>query len=117
MEEYKGSTPIKYERAMRYNPDTIASRPFIYKGKWVPICIYTDVTAPDIHHTSVVYFNTHTGVVWFQLPDELANDPIFGDKKIIDAMREHPNELSAWILAEPHRFEDTWASQQFPNLN
>lgn len=115
MRPYNGKIPNKYELAVRYNPDTImAGVLYIYKNKWVPIIIYTDITRPDIHQTMLVYYNSHTGVVWDELPDELGNDIIFGDRRIISPMREHPNELLAWLFSNPNKYKDF---PFYPNIN
>lgn len=116
MEPFHGSIPEKYSNAIRYNPDTIPiqslveeriqSMVYTYKKKWVPLCIFTDITNPDIRATRIVYLNAENGNVYNELPSELLNDELLGDLQINAAMREHPNELVAWILAEPKRFSN-----------
>lgn len=113
MSPYKGSLPNKYELARRINPDTIPTELYIYRNKWVSFTCFKDVTSPDIRDTVIYYYNTISEAVWTVLPDELENDPIFGDHKVSPPMREHPNELSAFILAEPDRFSECWVKQHF----
>jgi hypothetical protein len=117
MEPYAGTLPQKYELARRINPDTLPFDLYIYKNKWVVFCVFNNITNPDIRATGIYYYNTNTERVMTDLPEELRTDEIFGDSKINSSMREHPAELSAWILAEPERFADTWALQHFPKFS
>jgi hypothetical protein len=129
MEPYLGAIPEKYLKALRHNPNTLPmnfevtntvflfsrsirenvqnSMVYKYKEKWVPLCIFNDITNPDMGSTRIVYLNAENGIVYDELPSELVNDDIFDDSRITSTMREHPNELVAWVLAEPERFSDT----------
>jgi hypothetical protein len=114
MKPYSGKIPKKYEDVIRYNPDTINAGIFyIYKDKWVPLIMYDDISNPNIHQTKLKYLNTESQVVWNELPNELVEDPIFGERRINTAMREHPDEMAAWIFAEPGKYNDL---AFFPNI-
>lgn len=117
MTPYAGTLPQKYEEVRRINPDTLPSELYLYKGKWVIFCVFKDITHPDIRDTVINYYNVHTKRVWSETPDELRADEIFGDYKIIPAMREHPAELSAWICAEPERFQTNSFYSMFQNFS
>lgn len=124
---WRGKLPEKYEAIRRINPDTEwCGALYVIKNTWVPFCVYREIDRPNVRHTIVWYYNIYTGMVWkstgiFDLPPEIADDSAWTDTRINMAMREHPNEMSAWFLASPEKYENCILSRLFsrnwPKLN
>lgn len=108
-----GKLPDKYEAIRRINPDTEWGDGALYvlKKRWVPFCVFRDVDRPNVRNTIVWYYNVKTGMVWkstgiLDLPPEIGEDSAWNDVRINMAMREHPNEMSAWFAASPEKYEN-----------
>lgn len=112
-EPWNGKLPEKYNSIRRLNPDTEWANGGLYviKKTWVPFSVFEDVSKPNIQNTKVWYYNINTGMIWkstniLDLPPELSTDKLWNDSKINMAMREHPIELAAWLLASPEKYSD-----------
>lgn len=108
-EKWSGKLPEKYEAIRRINPDTEWSGLYTIKNCLVPFCVFADINRPSLQRTFVWYYNINKRTVWkskgiFDLPPELVGDKIWTDPRINMAMREHPNEMSAWLLSNPERY-------------
>ena len=59
-EPYKGSIPVRLLSQLRFNPDTLTDMFWVWKGTWVPLCLFLDPVKPSFQNTAVWYYNVKT---------------------------------------------------------
>lgn len=96
-EPWTGPTlPRELEDNRRYNPDTIATPLWCWRGIWVPIPIFKYPSAPDLGSTATWFYNVKTGLISHTVPPDFA--AFFGEGQPA-AVLEHPYETAAYMLA------------------
>lgn len=93
---WSGTLPKKLEDARRYNPDTIATPFWIWRGTWVPIPVFKYPSSPELGTTVTWFYNVGTGVTSHDVPVDVA--AFFGERQQA-AVLEHPYETAAYMLS------------------
>lgn len=89
--------PPQLEEVRRYNPDTMENPLWIWNEEWVPVCVFLNPVTPSLKYTNVWFYNVKSRIHWRQVPKEMAT--FFSSSLNISAY-EHPNEVSAYMLAD-----------------
>ena len=95
-EPWTGSIPRHLEENRRYNPDTIATPLWCWRGTWVPVPVFRYPSAPELGAAVTWFYNVKTGVTHHEVPADVA--AFFGERQPA-AVLEHPYETAAYILA------------------
>lgn len=95
MKPWNGTLPKEIEQSRRLNPDLLAIPFFIWKNKWVPLCIFNDPGKPSLSNASTVWYNVDLKTTTQLAPEDWST--FFG--KVPDD--EHPWEISAYYIADP----------------
>jgi len=93
--EWQGRLPLSLENHRRYNPDTIDSPLWAFKGVWVPVPVFHDVSRPAVADVSIWFYHTESRQHVKEVPLELA--AVF--PQLPAAAYEHPRELTAYMLS------------------
>lgn len=93
---YEGGLPEKLSGALRHNPDTLEQPLWLWRGEWVPVCIFTNPTTPTLNDTAVWFYNTKRGQYITVVPAEMTH---FFGSRLPPVAYEHPYELAAYLLA------------------
>jgi hypothetical protein len=93
---YNGGLPEKFNGMLRHNPDTLEQPLWLWRGEWVPVCLFTNPTTPTLSDTAVWFYNTKRGSYVTAVPAEMHH--FFGDG-LPPVAYEHPYELAAYLLA------------------
>ncbi len=102
--EWKGKLPNDLEENRRYNPDTIDCPLWIFEDKWIPIPIFGDISNPKIGEVDVWFYNPEKRIRTRNIPGELLS---YYSDSLPSVAFEHPRELSAYLLSEPHKYENS----------
>ena len=94
MKVWSGTLPSNLEAKRRLNPDLLPIPFYIWKDKWVSLCVFKDTGIPSLGNSSTVWFDTTQKVVSTQAPDGWYD--FFG--KVTND--EHPWEISAYYIAD-----------------
>lgn len=95
---FNGNLPEKLSGALRHNPDTLEQPLWVWRGEWVPVCLFTNPTTPSLNDTAVWFYNTKRGMYITTVPAEMAH--FFGSRGTLPPVAyEHPYELAAYLLA------------------
>lgn len=100
---WNGTLPTKFEENRRYNPDTIDCPLWIFKDTWVPVPIFKDIMAPTMNMVSIWFYNPTKGYHLTRIPEEVSS--YFSN--LDEVAFEHPREITAYMLAEPKKFESS----------
>lgn len=95
-EPFKGQIPVRLLNQLRFNPDTMADMFWVWKGTWVPMCLFLDPVNPSFQNTAVWYYNVKTQIHRTTAPPEYV---AFFSSTLPPSAYEHPCELSAYFLA------------------
>lgn len=90
--------PLDIRQHMRINPDTIMSGPYCWRNEWVALPIFQSTTQPKMGDIAVWFLNVRTGRISHSMPDTWKE--YFHSGGLSTSAHEHPNELSAYMLAE-----------------
>lgn len=97
---WEGYLPTSLEEHRRYNPDTIRSPLYVYDQIWVPVPIFKDISKPHVTEIEVWFYNIHSKYHYKTVPDVLAK----AFPSVPPTAYEHPRELTAYLLSEPHKY-------------
>lgn len=89
-----GSLPADIEAKRRLNPDLLQIPFYVWKDKWVPLCVFNDAGKPSLTNSSTVWFDIEKKVLIKTAPDGWYD--FFG--KVPDD--EHPWEISAYYIPD-----------------
>jgi hypothetical protein len=92
---FEGTLPTHLATQVRINPDTLADPLWLWKGEWIPICVFTDPVRPSFKETAVWFYNKNTGIHRTSPPPDM--HAFFSSRLPVSAY-EHPCELSAYLL-------------------
>jgi hypothetical protein len=93
---YHGGLPEKFHGMLRHNPDTLAHPLWIWRGEWVPVCLFTNPTTPTLKDTAVWFYNAQKGMYVTTPPAPML---AFFGSSLPAVAYEHPYELAAYLLA------------------
>jgi hypothetical protein len=93
---YRGDLPDKFQGMLRHNPDTLAHPLWIWRGEWVPVCLFTNPTTPTLKDTAVWFYNAQKGMYITTPPASIL---AFFGPSLPAVAYEHPYELAAYLLA------------------
>ena len=96
MEPYEGTFPDALVTRRRLNPDTLIQPHYMWKGRWVPIPIFSNTQTPVLGSIKIAYYNVKSGAWQSFIPPEM--EEFFGQMSMAQA--EHPNELAAYWLTD-----------------
>lgn len=87
--------PARWLSRCRMNPDTIDSRFWAYKGRYVPLPLYEREDKPDLRQVVVQWWDKETGIRQSQAPR------LFQERYgSMPSQPEHPRELTAVELSK-----------------
>ena len=92
---FTGTLPTYLATQVRINPDTLTDPLWLWKGEWVPLCVFTDPVRPTFKETEVWFYNINTGVHRKTPPPDMT---AFFSSRLPASAYEHPNEISAYML-------------------
>lgn len=92
---FEGTLPNHLATQVRINPDTLTDPLWLWKGEWIPICVFTDPVKPTFKETEVWFYNKNTGVHRKTPPPDMT---AFFSSRLPPSAYEHPSELSAYLL-------------------
>ena len=92
---FTGTLPNHLATQVRINPDTLTDPRWLWKGEWVPICVFTDPVRPTFKETEVWFYNINTGVHRKTPPPDMT---AFFSSRLPPSAYEHPNEIAAYLL-------------------
>ncbi len=104
--EWEGELPDELEYNRRYNPDTIDCPLFLFRGKWIPIPIFRDISNPKLGEVDIWFYNPGNRIWIKSIPPELLS---YYSDSLPSSAYEHPRELTAYILSEPDKYKDILA--------
>jgi hypothetical protein len=110
--EWMGELPESLEKYRRYNPDTIDSPLWIFRGKWVPVPIFQDITHPKIGEVTMWFYNPHGEYHVTSTPSELA----LLYRGLPLSAYENPREITAYMLSEPNKYVYSSAFEELVKL-
>jgi len=87
--------PERLQEVLRINPDTIYQPLFVWKGEWVPMCVFLNPMSPSFKETAVWFYNVRTRIHYKNIPSPLAS--FFSGDLPLTAY-EHPNEIAAYMM-------------------
>ena len=105
-EEYKDEIPDSIAKRIRINPDTLGWPIFIWKDKWIPLCLFEREDKPNLRECTYCWYNPKGGVLLKSMPP--AWREFFGNV----GQSEHPNELAACYVAEYNLYKNVDAAKQ-----
>lgn len=105
--------PEELYTMIRINPDTIQYGLYCWRNEWVPIPVFLSPTQPKINECAIWYWNVKTHIIRHTMPEVWRS--YFYSPLISNFAYEHPNELSAYMLAELSA--DTKSPQAFVDLS
>lgn len=89
--------PPRIEASRRYNPDTVDCPVWIFRGTWIPVPVFKDISRPRVDEVEIWFIHAKEGYHVRTIPDELRTEyptaPI--------SAFEHPREMAAYLLSEP----------------
>lgn len=109
---WNGELPEQLEKYRRFNPDTIDCPYWIFQDEWIPIPIFRDITHPKVGDVEIWFYNPHRRYHIKHVPSELSE--YFRD--LPPSAYEHPRELTAYMLSEPDRQENSAAFKHLIEL-
>jgi len=92
---YTGPLPEPLITQARLNPDTLTDPFWLWKGEWVPICLFTDPVKPSFQQTAVWFYNVRTGLHQQAPPPDMT---AFFSSRVPPSAYEHPCEMAAYLL-------------------
>jgi hypothetical protein len=95
--------PVSLDEHRRFNPDTIQAPFYVYDNQWVPLPIFKDISKPSLTETEVWFYNIHSKYHSKSVPDVIRKE----FPSVPSAAYEHPRELCAYLLSEPHKYSDS----------
>ena len=98
---WQGQLPSHLESHQRYNPDTIDTPLWIYKDTWIPIPIFKDITNPKVNEADIWFYHATLEYHIKQVPPEITR--FYPD--LPASAYEHPREITAYMLAEPDKYQ------------
>lgn len=99
--EWNGYLPVSLEEQRRFNPDTIQTPLWVFQHTWVPVPIFKDITHPNMREVEIWFYDVQSRYHRKTVPESL--EKMFPD--VPASAYEHPRELCAYLLSEPHRYE------------
>ncbi len=87
--------PTRWLQRCRMNPDTIDSRFWAYRGRYVPLPLYEREDKPDLRQVVIQWWDKETGIRQNQAPREFQER--YGS---MPSQPEHPRELTAVELSK-----------------
>jgi hypothetical protein len=100
---WNGVIPEKFERARRYNPDTIDCPLWIFNNEWIPIPIFKDITRPNVSEVEIWFYNPSRNYHITRVPESIA----LYFPNLPSSAYEHPREITAYLLSEPDKYENS----------
>jgi hypothetical protein len=94
MKVWSGRLPSAIEAKHRLNPDLLQVPFYVWKDKWVSLCLFNDTGIPSLGNSSTAWFNVEQKVISKTAPDGWYD--FFG--KVPDD--EHPWEIAAYYIAD-----------------
>lgn len=104
-EIWNGKLPDFLENARRYNPDTIDAPFWVFNGQWVPIPIFKDVSRPNVANVEIWFYDIKKNYHIRRVPAEV--ESYFSN--LPPNAYEHPFEITAYMLSEPHKYNNSIA--------
>lgn len=104
--------PEEIYTMIRINPDTIQYGLYCWRDEWVPIPVFLSPTQPKMNECEIWFWNAKTHRIRRTMPEAWRS--YFHSSLIPNSAYEHPNELSAYMLAELPA--DTRSPQAFVDL-
>jgi hypothetical protein len=103
----EGDLPEKVEIARRLNPDLLPFPFFAWKGRWVSLAVYKDMTNPSLTGASTVWYDTEQKIMTSVPPD--------GWKEFFGGVvsDEHPWEIAAYLITDPNGSPASKSLQDF----
>lgn len=95
--------PDLLESNRRFNPDTIRASFYVYDNKWVPVPIFKDISKPNLNETEVWFYDITSKYHHKSVPEVLRKE----FPSVPPSAYEHPRELCAYLLSEPHKYGDS----------
>jgi len=100
--EWSGQIPNNLDSARRFNPDTIDCPYWIYRGEWIPIPIFVNITHPKVADVEIWFYNPEKKYHIKTVPSVLTNQL----PGLPPNAYEHPREIAAYILSEPDKYAE-----------
>ena len=100
--EWVDELPASLASNRRYNPDTIDSPIWIFRKRWVPIPIFKDPSQPKIQDVDIWFYDVILQYHIKNVPAEM----MIAYPNLPASAYEHPRELTAYMLAEPKKYQD-----------
>jgi hypothetical protein len=100
---WNGQLPEQLEKNRRYNPDTIDYPLWIFNETWVPIPVFRDISRPNVADVEIWFYNPQKQYHSKTVPGEISSYY----PNLPHSAYEHPRELSAYMLSEPEKYEDS----------
>jgi hypothetical protein len=100
---WNGQLPEQLENNRRINPDTIDCPLWIFQNEWVSVPIFNDITRPNVNQVEIWFYNPNKQYHIKTVPPELSS--YFPN--LPPSAYEHPRELTAYLLSEPEKYEDS----------
>jgi hypothetical protein len=93
MTPWTGTIPPEIFQNRRLNPDLLLSPTFQWKNEWVPLAIFSSISAPVLDEVDIVWWHTSTKTLHREAPPGWKD--FFGT---VDGGHEHPYELAAYFI-------------------
>lgn len=95
--------PSFLEKNRRINPDTIDQPLWIYDDTWIPVPIFRDIALPNMTEVDIWFYHAKEEYHLKQIPNKM-NAYFSGIPK---SSFEHPRELTAYLLADHQKYQQT----------
>ena len=106
--EWHGKLPTSLAANRRYNPDTIDSPLWIFRKRWVPLPIFKDPSRPLIQEVDIWFYDVVLEYHIKSVPAEM----MIAYPDLPPSAYEHPRELTAYMLAEPTKYQNSPAFKE-----
>jgi hypothetical protein len=94
MKESDVALPHELEVYVRYNPDTIYTRQYVWNNKWIAVPVYLRKDNPQLAHIRLHFYDINTQRWQAYPPIEWTK--FFGEMN--DSEQEHPHEMAAYCI-------------------
>jgi hypothetical protein len=83
-----------------YNPEAPL---WIFDETWVPVPVFRDISRPNVADVEIWFYNPQKQYHSKTVPSEISSYY----PNLPHSAYEHPRELSAYMLSEPEKYEDS----------
>lgn len=104
--------PPRIESSRRYNPDTLDRPVWIFRGTWIPVPVFKDISRPRVDDMEIWFVHVKEGHHVRQVPEEMRAEYPTAPPSAF----EHPREMAAYLLSEPAEHRGSPGFQSFLEL-